>query len=262
MAELLLPHLVGRPVSLVRAPGGLGKPKFFQKHSGKAHFPGIRELDAKLDPDNPPMLAITGTEGILSAAQWNVVEFHTQNALDTDYAHPDRIVFDLDPGERVSFSTTCEAARLLNALLPELGLTGFLKTSGGKGLHVVVPIRLGLDWDEVKDLASAVTSHMSRTIPERFVAKSGAGNRVGKIFIDYLRNGRGSTTVAAWSARARPGLGISVPLRWEELARVKSADQWTIANATPRVKIGNTPWEGYAAAAASPARAQARLKGK
>ena len=205
------------------------------------------------------MLKIDSLQGIASAAQWNVVEFHTQNATAADYEHPDRIVFDLDPGERVSWATVREGAQLLNALLKELGLSGFLKTSGGKGLHIVVPLRPKLGWDAVKDLAGAVTDHMARTIPARFVAKSGAVNRVGKIFIDYLRNGRGSTTVTAWSARARPGLGISVPLRWNELATVKSADQWHLGNVRARFKVGNAPWNGYADAAASLDRALEKL---
>jgi bifunctional non-homologous end joining protein LigD len=256
---LLLPHLVNRPASLVRAPAGLAGQKFFQKHVGAASLRGITPLEARLDPDNPPMLAINSLEGIASAAQWNVVEFHTQNATAADYERPDRIIFDLDPGERVSWPTVREGARLLNTLLGELGLAGFLKTSGGKGLHVVVPVRAKLGWDAVRDLAGAVTDHMAKTIPARFVAKSGGRNRVGKIFIDYLRNGRGSTTVAAWSARARAGLGISVPISWEELDDVKSADQWTIANARPRFKSGNTPWDGYDSAAADLAPAIGKL---
>ncbi len=259
VAALLLPHLADRPVSLVRAPSGLAGQQFFQKHLGAARFPGVSELAAKLDPGNPPMIKIDTAEGVASAAQWNVVEFHTQNATASDYAHPDRIIFDLDPGERVSWPAMREGAQLLNGLLAELGLTGFLKTSGGKGLHVVVPLVPELGWDRVKDLAGAVTDHMARTIPDRFVAKSGASNRVGKIFIDYLRNGRGSTTAAAWSARARPGLGVSVPLRWAELGSVKSGDQWTIATVRSRFRTGNTPWGTYADSAATLARAIEKL---
>ena len=246
-------------MSLVRAPAGLKGAKFFQKHAGAATLAGISQLDARLDPDNPPMLRVDTLEGIAAAAQWNVVEFHTQNATAADYEHPDRIVFDLDPGEKVAWAAMREGAQLLNALLAELGLTGFLKTSGGKGLHVVVPLQPDHGWDEVRDLAAAVTAHMAQTLPERFVAKSGARNRVGKIFIDYLRNGRGSTTVAAWSARVRPGLGISVPLRWEELKSVKAADQWTIANAARRFKTGNEPWKAYASSAATLERALDKL---
>ncbi len=257
---LLLPHLRDRPVSLVRAPAGLKGAKFFQKHAGKATLAGVSQLDARLDPDNPPMLKVDTLEGIEAAAQWNVVEFHTQNATAADYEHPDRIVFDLDPGEKVTWPAMREGAQLLNALLSELGLTGFLKTSGGKGLHVVVPLKPDRGWDEVRDLAAAVTAHMAQTLPDRFVAKSGARNRVGKIFIDYLRNGRGSTTVTAWSARAREGLGISVPLRWEELKSVKAADQWTIANAARRFKTGNAPWDAYEKSRATLDRASDKLQ--
>ncbi len=259
VGSLLLPHLQGRPAALLRAPAGIQGTKFFQKHAGAATLPGVAQLDPGLDPGNPPMIEIDSLLGIASAAQWNVVEFHTQNATAADYEHPDRIVFDLDPGERVSWGSMREAAQLLNSLLGELGLTGFLKTSGGKGLHVVVPLRPGHSWDEVRDLAAGVTRHLAKTIPARFVAKSGTGNRVGKIFVDYLRNGRGSTTVSAWSARARPGLGISVPLRWKELGRVQAGDQWTIANARERFRIGNAPWEAYQRSAATLGPATARL---
>jgi bifunctional non-homologous end joining protein LigD len=259
VAGLLMPHLEQRPVALLRAPAGLKGAKFFQKHAASTRLAGISQLDPALDPDNPPMLRIDSTEGVLSAAQWNVIEFHTQNATAADYEHPDRIVFDLDPGEQVSWQQMREGARLLNSLLEELGLTGFLKTSGGKGLHVVVPLRPGAGWDEARQFASAVTAHMARTIPDRFVAKSGATNRVGKIFIDYLRNGRGSTTASAWSARARPGLGISVPLDWAELEHVKSADQWTIANAHERTATGNEPWAAYRKSATALTGAIAKL---
>jgi bifunctional non-homologous end joining protein LigD len=250
VAALLLPHLSDRPVSLVRAPAGLKGEQFFQKHAVSTRLAGISQMDAALDPGNPPMLRIDSELGILSAAQWNVIEFHTQNAVAADYAHPDRVVFDLDPGERVAWGAMREGTQVLNALLAQLGLKGFLKTSGGKGLHVVVPLRPVHSWEQTRQFAAAVTAHMARTFPDRFVAKSGAGNRVGRIFIDYLRNGRGSTTVAAWSARARPGLGVSVPLRWDELEDIESAAQWTIVNARERFRTGNAPWATYARSAA------------
>jgi bifunctional non-homologous end joining protein LigD len=128
-----------------------------------------------------------------------------------------------------------------------LGLNGFLKTSGGKGLHVVVPIRKQLGWDTVKDFSQAIVQHLARAIPQRFVAKSGSNNRVGKIFIDYLRNGFGATTISAWSARSRPGLGISVPVRWDELDGLKSGDQWTVGTIHTRLDAGNAPWADYEA---------------
>ncbi|PWF48737.1 non-homologous end-joining DNA ligase LigD, partial [Massilia glaciei] len=152
-----------------------------------------------------------------------------------------------------------EAAQLVHAFLNELGLPSFLKTSGGKGLHVVVPLKPALDWDAVKDFSQAIVRHLSSTLPERFAFKSGPRNRVGKIFIDYLRNGQGATTVSAWSARARPGLGISVPLDWDELMSVKSGDQWHVRNAHTRLDRGNAPWDGYARSARGLAAAMKQL---
>jgi bifunctional non-homologous end joining protein LigD len=191
------------------------------------------------------MTQIATIEGLLSCAQWNVVEIHSQNATAQHYDTPDRMVFDLDPGEGVEWPRVQEAARLVRAFLQELGLNPFLKTSGGKGLHVVVPLKPKLDWDTVKDFSHAIVTHLAKTIPDRFSAKSGAKNRVGRIFIDYLRNGRGATTVAAWSARARPGLGISVPVRWDELPKLKSGSQWTVKTVHTRLDEGNAPWADY-----------------
>ncbi|MES2741550.1 MAG: DNA ligase D [Pseudomonadota bacterium] len=249
VGPLMLAHLKDRPVSLVRAPAGVGGELFFQKHADVAKLPGVKQLDQALDPDHPPMLSVGKVEGLLSAAQWNVVEFHTQNAFARNYEKPNRMVFDLDPGKGVEWAQIQEAAVLMRAFLEELGLLTFLKTSGGKGLHVVVPVKPGYDWDTVKAFSQAVVAHMAKTIPERFVQKSGASNRLGKIFIDYLRNGRGSTTVCAWSARTRPGLGISVPVAWDELASIQGGDHWKVGNVHQRLDVGNTPWDAYAASA-------------
>jgi bifunctional non-homologous end joining protein LigD len=249
VGDLMMEHLKGRPVSLVRAPAGVGGELFFQKHAEIGKLPGIKQMAAELDPEHPPMLEVGSIQGILSAAQWNVIEFHTQNATGRAYEKPNRMVFDLDPGEGVDWKMIQEAAQLMQAFLGDLGLNAFLKTSGGKGLHVVVPIKGTLGWDVVKDFSQAVVQHMAATLPDRFSVKSGAKNRVGKIFIDYLRNGRGSTTACAWSARTRPGLGISVPVTWEELGGLKAGDQWNIRNVQERLDQGNAPWEGYATAA-------------
>ena len=249
VGELMMAHLKGRPVSLVRAPAGVGGELFFQKHAETGKLPGIRQMKPELDPEHPPMLEVGSVQGILSAAQWNVIEFHTQNAVGRAYERPNRMVFDLDPGEGVDWKMIQEAAQLMHAFLDELGLNAFLKTSGGKGLHVVVPVKGALGWDVVKDFSQAVVQHMAITLPDRFSVKSGPKNRVGKIFIDYLRNGRGSTTACAWSARTRPGLGISVPVAWDELAGLTAGDQWTIKNVQGRLAQGNAPWDGYATAA-------------
>jgi len=249
VGELMMEHLKGRPVSLVRAPAGIKGDLVFQKHADIKKLPGMKHMDQALDPDHPPMLEVGNIAGILSAAQWNALEFHTQNATSKAYDKPDRMVFDLDPGEGAEWPAMQEAAQLMRAFLEELGLPAFLKTSGGKGLHVVVPIKGGKDWDTVKAFSQAIVTHLAKTLPDRFTAKSGPKNRVGKIFIDYLRNGQGATTVCAWSVRARPGLGISVPLAWDELQTMKSSDQWNVLNAHTRLDKGNDPWEGYAKAA-------------
>ena len=247
VAPLMMEHLRDRPVALVRAPTGIGGELFFQKHMERYKMPGVVQLDRAIDPDHPPLLAVAQPEGLLSAAQMNVVEFHTWNGVTRSIRTPDRMTFDLDPGEGVGWPQIQEAAQLVHGFLQELGLAAFLKTSGGKGLHIVVPLKPKFDWDTVKDFSQAIVQHLAQTIPQRFVAKSGGSNRVGRIFIDYLRNGFGATTAAAWSARSRPGLGISVPVRWDELAHLTSGAHWSVATVESRLAEGNQPWSGYEA---------------
>jgi bifunctional non-homologous end joining protein LigD len=245
IAEWMLPHLKDRPVSLVRAPQGIQGQLFFQKHS-EAKMPGMTELDPALWPGHDALLAVNSTEALVNAAQFNTVEFHTWNSKAGRIDQPDRVIFDLDPGEGVTWAHLQEAAMLTKGFLEQLGLQAWLKTSGGKGLHVVVPLAPKLDYVEVKAFSQAVVQHMAKVIPQRFVAKSGGGNRVGKIFIDYLRNGHGQTTAAAFSARARPGLGVSMPVSWEQLPELKSGAQWTIATAREYLTFQRVdPWAAY-----------------
>ena len=259
VAPLMMEHLRRRPIAMVRAPDGIEGQLFFQKHLERYKMPGVEQLDPKIFPGHPPMLEIAAPEGLLSAAQMNVIEFHTWNAVANRADQPDRMTFDLDPGEGVDWKQVQEAAQLVHAFLQELGLPAWLKTSGGKGLHVVVPLKPKYGWDTVKDFSQAVVEHLARTIPQRFVAKSGPKNRVGKIFIDYLRNGFGATTVAAWSARARPGLGISVPVDWDELKGLKSGAHWTVATVHERLDRGNEPWGGYRDSSINPLAAMKAL---
>jgi bifunctional non-homologous end joining protein LigD len=245
VAEWLLPHLRGRPVSFVRGPQGITGQLFFQKHP-ETRVPGVTELDPKLWPEHAALMQIDSAEALVSAAQMNVIEFHTWNATSKKIGQPDRMVFDLDPGEGTAWPKVKEAALLTRTLLDELGLASFLKTSGGKGLHVVVPLTPKDDWDTVKDFSQAVVQHLAQTIPDRFVAKSGPANRVGKLFVDYIRNTHGATTAAAFSARARPGLGVSMPIEWDGLSDLKSGAQWTIANAREHLSFqSDDPWAAY-----------------
>ena len=245
-ARLLLPQLAGRPVSLVRAPAGLGGRLVFQRHAGTLHIPGLKELPEAVAPDLPPMLEVDSLAALIGAAQANVIEFHTWNASKKKPARPDRMVFDLDPGEGVGWKQIQEGAELTRAFLAEIGLASFLKTSGGKGLHIVVPLTPKDGWDTVKGLSKRIVEHLAAVVPERFVAKSGPKNRVGRIFVDHLRNGFGATTASAWSARARPGIGVSVPCEWAELGVLTDGAHWTIRNVHERIEDKGDAWRDYA----------------
>jgi len=261
VGPLILAHLKNRPVTLVRAPEGISGELFFQKHLDKGEIPGVRQLDPALHPGHGQLLEVATVQGILSAAQLNVIEFHTWNAVKTAIGKPDRMIFDLDPGEGVKWAQIQQAAQLVRVFMEQLELASFVKTSGGKGLHVVVPLKRLHDWDTVKDFSQAIVVHLARTLPQLFVAKSGPKNRVGKIFIDYLRNGFGATTASAWSARARPGLGVSVPIAWDELAKVTSGAHWNVRNIHARLDKGNEPWAGYSGSARTLGRAREILLG-
>jgi bifunctional non-homologous end joining protein LigD len=246
VAPLMLPHLRARPVALVRAPAGVNGPQFFQKHAGETPLPGVKQLAESLDPGHEPLLCISSEKGLLSAAQMNVIEFHTWNTTTRSSPRPDRMLFDLDPGSGVSWPSMCEAAHLLRARLADVGLESFVKTSGGKGLHVVVPLVPRADFEVVRQFSHRIVSRLANEFAGRFVAKSGARNRVGKIFVDYLRNNWGATTASAWSARSRPGLGVSVPIDWSELDSTRSGAHWNVANIEARLARGNEPWTAYA----------------
>ncbi|WP_353506123.1 hypothetical protein [Variovorax sp. J22P240] len=156
------------------------------------------------------------------------------------------MICDLDPGEGTSWQLVQEAAVLVRTLLSELGLEAWLKTSGGKGLHVVVPLAPRYDYEAVKGFSQAIVQHLARVIPTRFVAKSGPSNRVGKLFVDFLRNGHGATTASACSARARPGLGVSMLVAWEDLSTLKNGSQWSVATAREHLTLQSVdPWAGF-----------------
>ncbi|CAM2163008.1 3'-phosphoesterase / DNA ligase D / DNA repair polymerase [Paraburkholderia sacchari] len=242
----LLPHLRKRPVAIVRVPKGIGGEQFFQKHATSMQIPHATQ-HADLDPGHAPLLTLDTVEALVGAAQMDAIELHTWNALTTAMEKPDRIVFDLDPDPALDWSRMIEAARLTHELLEELGLRAWCKTSGGKGLHVVVPLARHSGWDEAREFARAVADHMAAMLPDRFSAKMGEENRKKRIFVDYLRNSRGASTIAAYAPRARPGLGVSVPLRWDEVDATTGGAQWTVANLHERLEaLEGDPWEGYA----------------
>jgi bifunctional non-homologous end joining protein LigD len=241
VAEWILPQLKDRPVALVRAPDGIAGELFFQKNAERLAIPGITTLDQKLT--GQPMMVINNAEALIGAVQMSTVELHTWNATSDNLDKPDRFVLDLDPDPALPWKRMVEATQLTLSVLDELGLKAFLKTSGGKGIHLVVPLTRKLGWDEVKDFSHAIVSHMAKLLPERFSAVSGPKNRVGRIFIDYLRNGLGATTICAYAARTREGLPVSMPIFREEVEELKGGNQWNIQNAHERlVEVGDEPW--------------------
>ncbi len=245
IAPWLLPHVKGRPVALVRAPEGIDGELFFQKHSNRLSIPHVTSHEG-LDRGHPPLITLDREHALIGAAQMSTVELHTWNAVASSIEKPDRIVFDLDPDPKLGWDRMIEAAQLTRELLAALGLQSWCKTSGGKGVHVVVPLARHAGWDEVKSFAQAVAQHMTTTLPDRFSAKMGAQNRRSRIFVDYLRNNRGSSTVAAFSPRARPGMGVSVPLAWDELAGTTDGAQWTVENIHERLEaLSADPWADY-----------------
>lgn len=241
----MLPHMKDRPVAMLRVPENIKGEQFFQKHLDKYVIPGATKIPG-LDPGHGPVVVLDNRKALAGAAQMNTVELHTWNALAKSIEKPDRVIFDLDPDPTLPWARVIEATTLTRTLLEELGLKIFLKTSGGRGLHIVVPLLRKYDWDGAKNFAQSVSRHLARAIPDRFSAKMGAQNRVGKVFVDYLRNGRGATTVAAFSARARPGLPVSVPISWDGLESLKSSDQWNIVNVHDHLASQKKdPWGTY-----------------
>ncbi|BAW23360.1 MULTISPECIES: DNA ligase D [Pseudomonas] len=240
VSQWILPQLKQRPVALVRAPDGLAGELFFQKNAGQLHIPNVISYE-KAEAGQAAMV-INRPDTLLGAVQMNMLELHTWNATDKDFDKPDRFVLDLDPDPALPWKAMLEATQLTLTLLDELGLKVFLKTSGGKGIHLVVPLTRRSGWDEVKDFSHAIVDYLAKLFPDRLSAVSGPKNRVGRIFIDYLRNGKGATTACAYSLRAREGLPVSVPIWREELAHIKAANQWNIANLHERLAEVDDPW--------------------
>ena len=213
----MAPFIVNRPLALVRCPDGVGGQCFFQKHAWSGQSKDILTAHDPKDDDEQPIIAIDGLPGLIGLAQGGVLEIHPWGSRLDDLEQPDMIIMDLDPGDGVDWTEIIEAAGEVRERLRNAGLEGFVKTSGGKGLHVVAPLKPAAEWDEVKAFTKALADAMSADSPDRFVATVTKSKRKGKILVDYLRNGRGATAVAPYSTRARPGAAVSMPLDWDEL---------------------------------------------
>lgn len=245
IAPWLLPEIAGRPLSVVRCPQGAGRPCFFQKHHGQ----GMRQVDSvrlrEESGDQEEYLVVHDEAGLMELVQFNALEFHPWGAKADAPDLADRLVFDLDPGPDVPWKDVVAAARTVRARLEELHLQSWPRTSGGKGLHVVVPLRPACPWEQVKAFAHGFADALAASEPLKFLATASKRLRNGRIFVDYLRNSRGATSVASFSLRARPGAPVAMPIRWEELGRLKSAARFTLRNTPARVRrLRSHPWEG------------------
>jgi bifunctional non-homologous end joining protein LigD len=247
IAPWMLPWVAGRPLSLLRCPEGAGGECFFQKnHRGALGGSVDRVALSKKRGEAASYIAIHDADGLLELVQMNVLEFHPWGSTVENLERPDTLVFDLDPGPGLGWKDIVAGARDLRRRLGEVGLESFARLSGGKGVHVVVPIAPVHDWDTAKGFCEAVARTMATLQPKRYVASASKDLRKGRLFIDWLRNGRGATSVANWSLRARPGAGVATPIRWEELGRARSGDHYDLAGALRRAaRLKGDPWEGW-----------------
>jgi bifunctional non-homologous end joining protein LigD len=248
VAEHLIAHVQDRPLAMVRCPQGTTEPCFFQKHIATRLPAGVRNVTVQ-EKDGPDdkYVAITEPSGIVALAQHGVIELHPWGSRLPKLDAPDRLVMDLDPDDDVPWPTVIEAALLTRTLLEELGLQAFVKTTGGKGLHVMAALKPTRDWTEVKAFARGLALHLTRLAPKRFTADLAKASRGGKIFIDYLRNGEGSTAVSAFSLRARPGAPVSMPLDWSDLKPkidLRFA-YFNLRNAPAAAAHGVEAWKGF-----------------
>ncbi len=246
IAAYMIPHIKGRPLTLVRCPRGREKECFYQKHFTEAmpeHLRGV-EIAEKKGVDT--YVVADDVRGLISLVQMGVLEIHLWNCREDKIERPDLMIMDLDPGPDVTMEAVIEATLMMHDLLGEIGLQSFVKTSGGKGFHVVVPLVRRTGWDELKAFSRAVAETQVKRHPDKFVATMTKSRRHGKIFIDFFRNGRGATSVAPYSTRARPGAPVSAPLRWDELTADLKPDAYRTDNLIHRMAaLTEDPWNDF-----------------
>jgi bifunctional non-homologous end joining protein LigD len=246
IAPHLLPHIAGRPLSLVRCPEGWAGECFYQKHAAKVVNAAVSRVEVPESTGTATYLGANTAKALVGLVQWGVIEMHPWGSRKPRLDRPDRIIFDFDPDAALPWQELVTAVTLLRTLLDEMGLTGFLKTTGGKGLHVVLPIRAALSWDEVKAFTKSVADFMVRTFPDRFTAVVSKDKRKGKIFLDYLRNTEGATAIAPYGVRARANAPVSTPIAWDELDRDIRNDYFNLRNVPERLAARKKdPWADF-----------------
>ena len=247
VAERILPHIANRPLTLLRCPEGSSKPCFFQKHKNESLADEIGSVDV-VDPKtgkSEPYITLSTARALAGLAQLGVLELHPWGSCNASLEKPDRIVFDLDPDTSISWETLAASAREVRKRLQKLGLKSYLKTTGGKGLHIVIPIRPANTWPVVKKFAHDFVIGMEKSNPALYVTTMAKKARTGKIYLDYLRNERGATSVAPYSPRARAGIPASLPLNWKELDE-KEPPRFLLSDfAKWKSRLSRDPWKNW-----------------
>jgi bifunctional non-homologous end joining protein LigD len=247
IANWALPEMINRPLVLVRCPEGRQRECFYQKHPGAGVTDQLRQIPVREKSGNEKYLVADDIAGVVSLVQMGVLEIHAWGCRADRIEQPDRLIFDLDPDPTVKFDRLVESAFQVREFLAALDLRSFVKTTGGKGLHVVVPIARKLDWDDVKEFTRKVAAAIVQAEPDRYTANMSKKARVGKIFIDYLRNGRGASAIVPYSTRAREGCPVAMPVDWPELKTLTAANQFNVRNAIQRLKRQRKdPWSELA----------------
>ena len=245
-SKWILPHIIDRPLTLIRCPEGIAKPCFFQRHVNQTLPEAVRALLFPVEDQSGSYILIKNLPGLIALVQINALEIHPWGSRAVDLDRPDRLVFDLDPGPGVNWRAVIDAAVDTRDVLAAANLKSFVQTSGGKGLHVIVPLTPKATWDQAKQFCHAIALVMQKQAPNKYTAILSKSKREGKIFIDYLRNGRGATSIATYSTRARKGAAVATPLRWNELRSTRSADQYSIKNLSRRLASKTAdPWPDY-----------------
>ena len=233
VAEWILPHIQKRPLSLFRCPDGWKGQCFYQKHADKSVHRSVARVDVPESGGSATYFAANSLQALVGLVQWGVIELHPWGSTMPAPRKPDRLIFDFDPADNVSWPELVDGVSQLGTLLQELGLEGFLKTTGGKGLHIVVPVQRTLNWVQAKSFTKAVADLFARTFPKRFVSTVSKAKRDGKIFIDYLRNAEGSTAIAPYGIRARENAPVSTPIAWGELKKDIRFDHFNVKTVPP-----------------------------